>query len=90
MRSPSATFFDDTVDAIPTETNFEDLGAISRFDALSRGFVSSWSTGHNWRQVIAKQLDGLTDEQQAAIAELAGAKQAGFDTKFLQDLDEVK
>lgn len=90
-REPSATFFHGTTaDMLPSTSALEVLGTLSRFDVMSHGFVTVWNTDFHWRQMIAKQLDQLTDEQHKQIAELASVKQAGFDTKFLQDLNEVE
>jgi hypothetical protein len=87
MRSHIATvFYGEKADTIPTDSAIEVLGTISRFDAMTRGFVKKWGERHE----VAKQLDELSDEDHMKIAELAQAKSLGFETKFLQDLDEVK
>lgn len=90
MKSPSATFFHGTEDTIPTDSAIEELGVLSRQDAMERGFVRNWSTAHDWKAVIAGQLDKLSDVQRQELSELVTAQQSGFGTKFLQDLNEVK
>jgi hypothetical protein len=99
-RTASATFFHGTADDLLTaESALEDMGLITYAELIRLGFISQsdiavWHGAPNAhaqrRQRIAKALDQLSDEKQEALTELLLAKKAGFDTKFLQDLDEVK
>ena len=94
-RNASATFFHGTADDhLTAESALEDMGLITYAELIRLGCLTQHQVMLGWRhnpkEQVAKALDQLSDEQHEALTELMRARQAGFDTKFLQDLDEVK